>query len=68
MTPQRTPEQQAARKASRARYTAKHAERVSRERQQARIAANTTPTLPLVQWALINSPTSVWAYAARSAT
>lgn len=48
------------------RHDRNKAERVRRERAQ-RAAANAMPTLSLVRWAQINSPTSVWAYAARSA-
>lgn len=43
------------------------AARARRAREQ-RAAVAAMPTLPLVQWAQINSPTSVWAYAARSAS
>lgn len=48
------------------RHDRNKAERARRERAQ-RAAANAMPTLSLVRWAQINSPTSVWAYAARSA-
>jgi len=53
---------------AKARYQAKNGARIRQQAKDRRAAANAMPTLPIVQWALINSPTSVWAYAARSAS
>lgn len=66
--PAMTPDKKAAREANRARYREKNGDRIRQKRQEARAAINAMPTLPLVQWAQINSPASVWAYAARSAS